>query len=31
VVATAPAYAEYQALTERRIPVVVLERRLSGG
>jgi deazaflavin-dependent oxidoreductase (nitroreductase family) len=27
VVAQAPDYAEYQRLTERRIPVVVLERR----
>jgi len=27
VVAKAPDYAEYQARTERRIPVVVLERR----
>ena len=27
LVAKAPVYAEYQALTERRIPVVVLERR----
>ncbi len=29
VVAMAPDYAEYQRLTERRIPVVVLERRPS--
>ena len=29
VVAKAPDYAEYQARTERRIPVVVLERRLA--
>jgi deazaflavin-dependent oxidoreductase (nitroreductase family) len=27
LVAGSPAYAEYQALTERRIPVVVLEPR----
>jgi hypothetical protein len=29
VVAQAPDYAEYQARTERRIPVVVRERRSS--
>jgi deazaflavin-dependent oxidoreductase (nitroreductase family) len=31
VVAQVPEYAEYQARTERRIPVVVLERRPPGG
>jgi deazaflavin-dependent oxidoreductase (nitroreductase family) len=31
VVAKAPDYAEYQARTERRIPVVVLERRRASG